>query len=323
MKVFVTRLIAEKALSMLRPHVEMEVWPEDRPIPREALLQKVKGLDGLLCLLTEKIDGELMDAAGPSLQVISQMAVGYDNIDVAAVTARRIPVGNTPDVLTDATADMTFALLMAAARRLVEGDKFVRAGQWKTWSPNLLLSTEVTGATLGLVGFGRIGQAVAKRARGFNMRILYHTRTRRPELEPELGVEFADFETLLHESDFVSIHTALNADTRHLFGETQFKQMKRTAFLINTARGPIVDQPALYRALKDGLIAGAALDVTDPEPIPPDDPLLALDNVIIVPHIGSATVQTREKMAVMAAENLLAGLRGERLPNCVNGEVYR
>jgi len=197
MKVFVTRLIAEKALSMLRPHVEMEVWPEDRPIPREALLQKVKGLDGLLCLLTEKIDDELLDAAGPSLKVISQMAVGYDNIDVAAVTARRIPIGNTPDVLTDATADMALALLMAAARRLVEGDKFVRAGQWKTWSPNLLLSTEVTGATLGLVGFGRIGQAVAKRARGFNMRILYHTRTRRPELEPELGVEFADFETLL------------------------------------------------------------------------------------------------------------------------------
>ena len=323
MKVFVTRLIAEKALSMLRPHVEMEVWPEDRPIPREALLQKVKGLDGLLCLLTEKIDDELLDAAGPSLKVISQMAVGYDNIDVAAVTARRIPIGNTPDVLTDATADMALALLMAAARRLVEGDKFVRAGQWKTWSPNLLLSTEVTGATLGLVGFGRIGQAVAKRARGFDLRVLVHSRTRQPELESRLGVEYVDFETLLRESDFVSIHTPLNAVTRGLFSEPQFRQMKPTAILINTSRGPVVDQPALYRALKDGLIAGAALDVTDPEPIPPDEPLLALDNVIIVPHIGSATVQTREKMAVLAAENLLAGLRGERLPNCVNGEVYR
>jgi glyoxylate reductase len=322
MKVFVTRLIAEKALAMIRPHAEMDVWPEDRPIPREAFLQRVKGIDGLLCLLTEKIDGELMDAAGPSLKVISQMAVGHDNIDVAAATARRIPVGNTPDVLTDATADLALALLLAAARRLVEGDKFVRARQWTTWSPNLLLGAEVTGATLGLVGFGRIGQAVAKRARGFDLRVLVHSRTRQPELESSLGVEYVDFGTLLHESDFVSIHTPLNAVTRGLFGEPQFKMMKPTAILINTSRGPIVDQAALYRALKDGVIAGAALDVTDPEPISPDDPLLALDNVIIVPHIGSATVQTREKMAVLAVENLLAGLKSERLPNCVNGNVY-
>ncbi len=322
MKVFVTRAIAEKALAMVRQAAETEVWPEDRAIPREVLLEKVRGMAGLLCLLTDPIDGTLMDAAGVSLKVISQMAVGCDNIDVPAATVRRIPVGHTPGVLTDTTADMAWALLLAAARRLVEGDRYVRAHQWKMWSPTLMLGTEVTGATLGIVGFGRIGQAVAKRARGFDMRILYHSRTRRPELEASLGVQYADFETLLRESDFVSIHTPLSAETRHLFGEAQFKSMKPTAILINTARGPIVDQAALYHALKDGAIAQAALDVTDPEPIRPDDPLLELDNITIVPHIGSATVQTREKMATMAAANLIAGLRGERLPNCVNPAVY-
>jgi glyoxylate reductase len=322
MKVFVTRAIAEKALARVRQAAETEVWPEDRAIPREVLLEKVRGMAGLLCLLTDPIDGTLMDAAGVSLKVISQMAVGCDNIDVPAATVRRIPVGHTPDVLTDATADMAWALLMAAARRLVEGDRYVRAHQWKMWSPTLMLGTEVTGATLGIVGFGRIGQAVAKRARGFDMRILYHSRTRRPELEASLGVQYADFETLLRESDFVSIHTPLSAETRHLFGEAQFKSMKPTAILINTARGPIVDQAALYHALKDGAIAQAALDVTDPEPIRPDDPLLELDNITIVPHIGSATVQTREKMATMAAANLIAGLKDERLPNCINPAVY-
>jgi glyoxylate reductase len=322
MKVFVTRAIAEKALATVRQAADTEVWPEDRAIPREVLLEKVRGMAGLLCLLTDPIDGTLMDAAGVSLKVISQMAVGCDNIDVPAATVRRIPVGHTPGVLTDATADMAWALLMAAARRLVEGDRYVRAHQWKMWSPTLMLGTEVTGATLGIVGFGRIGAAVAKRARGFDMRILYHSRTRRPELEASLGVQCADFETLLRESDFVSIHTPLSAETRRLFGEAQFKSMKPTAILINTARGPIVDQAALRRALKDGAIARAALDVTDPEPIPPDDPLLELDNITIVPHIGSATVQTREKMATMAAANLIAGLKDERLPNCINPAVY-
>ena len=327
MRIYVTRLISDKSLALVRQFAGqqsalLDVWPEDRPIPRDALLEKVRGVDGLLCLLTERIDTELMDAAGESLKVISQMAVGYDNIDVAAASARRIPIGNTPGVLTDTTADLAFALLMAAARRLGEGERYVRTRQWQTWSPNLMLGTEVTGATLGLVGFGRIGQAVARRARAFEMRVLTASRTRRPELESALGVEYTDFDSLLAQSDFVSIHVPLNPETRHLFGETQFKRMKPDAILINTARGPVVDQAALYRALKSGAIAYAALDVTDPEPIPPDDPLLALDNVIIVPHVGSATVQTRGKMATMAAENLIAGLKGERLPNCVNEAVY-
>lgn len=322
-KVFVTRLILEKGMEMVRQVADAEVWEGETPPPYDVLLDRARGIDGLLCLLTDTIDSRLMDATGKTLKVVSQMAVGYDNIDVAAATSRGIPVGNTPGVVTDATADFTWALLMAAARRVVEGEKLVRSGRWKTWGPTLLLGPDVTGSTLGIVGFGRIGQAVARRAAGFKMRILYcNDRHRHPELEQSMGVQNSTLDDLLRESDFVTIHTPLIDATHHLFDEAQFKLMKRSAVLINTARGPIVDPDALYKALKEGQIAYAALDVTEPEPIPPDHPLLELDNLIITPHIGTASVQARTRMATMAAGNLAAGLKGERLPNCVNPEVY-
>ena len=320
-RVFVTRIIPEEGLEMVRSVSEAEVWPGELPPPYEVLLQKIVSVDGLLCLLTDKIDRNLIAAAGESLKVISQMAVGYNNIDIPAATERRIPVGNTPGVLTDATADFAWTLLMAAARRVVEADKFTREGRWKTWGPTLLLGPDVAGATLGIVGLGRIGQAVAKRAQGFRMRIIYHDIHRHPDVEETMGVEFASFDSLLQESDFVSIHTVLSEETHHLFGEKQFDLMKPSGILINTARGPIVDPIALHSALHKGKIAYAALDVTEPEPIHPDDPLLELENIIITPHIASASKQARTKMATMAAENLIAGLKGEDLPNCVNPEA--
>ncbi|MCL6432868.1 MAG: D-glycerate dehydrogenase [Leptolyngbyaceae cyanobacterium HOT.MB2.61] len=319
--VLITRRLPVE-LDKLEAIATVEVWPERQPPPREWLLERIKTVDGLLCLLTDPIDRPLIEAA-TSLKVISQMAVGYDNIDIPVATARKIPVGHTPGVLTDATADLTWALLMAAARRVVEGDRFTRSGQWKTWEPDLLLGPNVSGATLGIIGMGRIGQAVAQRAKGFDMRILYHSRTRcNLELEQSLGVECVSFDRLLQESDFITIHTPLSEDTHHLFSDTQFEQMKSSAILINTARGPIIDPNALYRALSQGQIARAALDVTEPEPIPMDSPLLTLDNLIITPHIGSASVQTRRKMAEMAIANLIAGLHGRFLPHCVNLEVY-
>lgn len=320
-KVFVTRRLPI-ALDQLQQIAAVEVWQERQPPPYDVLLAKVKAIDGLLCLLTDTVDRQLIEA-GTSLKVISQMAVGYDNIDIQAATARRLPVGHTPGVLTDATADLAWALLMAAARRIVEADKFTRAGQWRTWEPDLLLGPNITGATLGIVGLGRIGMAVARRAKGFDVRILYTSKHRvDPEVEQSLGVEFASFDRLLSESDFVTIHTPLSDDTFHLLGDRQFELMKKEAILINTARGAIVDPDSLYRALTNGQIAAAALDVTEPEPIPFDSPLLKLDNLIITPHIGSASRQTRAKMASMAIANLVAGLRGDRLPYCVNPEVY-
>lgn len=322
-KVFVTRILPNIGMEMLHQIAEIEVWPDRLPPPYEILLEKVKGKDGLLSLLTDKIERNLLETAGSSLKVISQMAVGYDNIDIAAATAKRIPVGHTPGVLTDATADLTWALLMAASRRILEADKFTRSGEWKTWEPTLLLGADISGATLGIVGCGRIGQAVARRAAGFGMRILYYNRQRlEPSLEKSLGLEYREFDVLLAESDFVTIHTSLSQDTYHLFSDAQFQIMKQNAILINTARGSIVDADALYRALTSGRISGAALDVTDPEPIPLDSPLLTLDNIIITPHIGSASRQTRDKMAMMAASNLAAGLKGEKLPYCVNPQVY-
>lgn len=309
-------------LSALAALATVEVWADRQPPAYAVLQQKISQLDGLLCLLTDRIDQDLI-TAGRSLKVISQMAVGYDNIDIAAATARGIPVGHTPGVLTNATADLTWALLMAAARRVVEGDRFTRSGQWQTWEPNLLLGADLTGATLGIVGLGRIGQAVARRAQGFEMKILYTGRHRcDPAVEQALGVEFVDFDRLLASSDFITIHTPLSPDTHHLFSDRQFEQMPSTAILINTARGAIVDPEALYRALQNHHIAAAAIDVTEPEPIPIDSPLLKLENLIITPHIGSASIQTRHKMASMAIANLVAGLKGERLPYCVNPEVY-
>lgn len=322
-KVFITRRLPHVDLERLHQIAEVETWTERQPPPYSVLLDKVKQIDGLLCLLTDAIDRQLIES-GTSLKVISQMAVGYDNIDVAAATARSIPVGNTPGVLTDATADLTWALLMAAARRIVEAEKFVRDGQWQTWSPTLLLGADLAGSTLGIVGLGRIGQAVARRARGFDMKVLYYSRHRKDlALERSLGVEYAELETLLSESDFVTLHASLSTETTGLIGNRSLELMKSSAILINTARGAMVDQQALYRALSNKGIAGAALDVTNPEPIPLDSPLLKLDNVIIIPHIGSASYRTRTKMAQMAVDNLIAGLEAKRLPNCVNHEVYQ
>jgi glyoxylate reductase len=320
-KVFVTRVIPEVGLKMVMERCEAEVWPEETPPPYEVILQKVKGCDGLLSLLTDRVDAHLMDEE-PRLRVISQFAVGYDNIDLRAATERGIPVGHTPGVLTDTTADLAFTLLMTVARRVVEGVDYVRAGKWKTWGPTLLLGQDVHHATLGLIGFGRIGQGMARRASGFDMRVLYYDIRRREDLEQSMGVIYADLDTLLREADFVSIHTDLNPQTRHMINDEAFAKMKPSAILINSARGPIVDHEALYRALRDGKIAGAGLDVTEPEPLPPDSPLLSLPNCVVVPHIASASVKTRGKMAEMAAINLIAGLQGERLPHCANPEVY-
>jgi glyoxylate reductase len=319
-KVFVTRIIPDKGLDLVREFCEADVWEGELPPPREEILRRVQGVDGLLSLLTDRIDGEVMDAAGTGLKVISNYAVGFDNIEVDAATARDIPVGNTPDVLTDATADFAFALLMSAGRRVLEGDRFVREGKWKTWGPMLLLGNEIHGATLGLVGFGRIGRAMAKRAAGFDMRVLYYDPG---EEETDLEATPVDFETLLEESDFISLHTPLTPDTRHMIDAEALSRMKPNAVLINTSRGPVVDMGALYEALKNHRIFAAALDVTDPEPLPPSHPLLTLDNLVIAPHIASASHTARGNMAWMAARNLIAGLRGERLPNCVNPQVYK
>jgi glyoxylate reductase len=319
-KVFITRIVPEKGLKMVQDFCDVDLWIDELPPSRDVLLARVRGVEGILSLLTDKIDAAVLDAAGPQLKVVSNHAVGYDNIVVPDATARRIPVGNTPGILTDATADCAFALMMAAGRRIVEGARFVRDGRWKTWGPSLLLGSDFAGATLGLVGFGRIGRAMAKRAAGFDLRVIYADPLAVPD--PAVKATPVDFDTLLAESDFVSLHTPLLPETRHLMNAAAFAKMKPNAVLINTSRGPVVDQVALYEALKSGQIFAAGLDVTDPEPLPLDDPLHTLDNCIILPHIASASRTTREKMSVMAAENLIAGLKGERLPNCVNPEVY-
>jgi glyoxylate reductase len=322
-KVFVSRRIPDDGLDPILAACEAQVWPDDLPPPRGELLQAIRGCDGVLTLLTDRVDDEFLDAAGPGLKVVSNYAVGFDNIDVPALTARGIPAGNTPGVLTETTADLAFALLMAAARRLPEADRYVRAGQWKTWGPLLLLGPDVHGATLGIVGFGRIGQAMARRARGFGMSILYQDVHRAdPAVEAEFEATWLPLEELLPRSDFVSIHVNLTHETHGLIDAEKLSWMKPTAVLVNTSRGPVIDGLALADALRVGTIFAAALDVTDPEPIPTDHPLVGLDNCLIVPHIASASRATRGKMAEMAAANLLAGLRGERLPTPVNPEVY-
>jgi len=323
-KVFVTRIIAEKALDRIAEATEMEVWQEELPPPYEVLLEKVRDIDGLLCLLTDKIDENLLEAA-VNLKVVSNIAVGFDNIDVPAATKRGIVVGNTPEVLTETTADLTFTLLMAAARRVAEADKYTRDGNWKTWGPAVMLGQDIHGATLGIIGLGRIGSGLARRASGFDMKVLYYDELDRSEEEDrKLGVErITGLSELLSNADFISVHVPLSERTRHLIGEAEFSLMKQTAVFINTSRGPVVDQKALYEALKSGKIFAAGIDVTEVEPISTDDPLLTLDNVIILPHIASASYNTREKMALIAADNLLAGLRGETPPNCVNPEALR
>ncbi len=322
-RVFVTRLIPEAGLDMFTDFCDVDVWEDELPPPRETLLEKVQGIDGLLCLLTDAVDAEVMDAAGAGLKVISNHAVGFDNVDVPEATRRGIPVGITPGVLTDTTADFAFALLMAIARRVVEGDQYTRAGKWKTWGPKILLGQDVTGATLGIIGFGRIGKGMAKRASGFDMRVLYYDPYAQDDpYAREIGAESVDLETLYAKADFISVHTPLARETHHLLNADAFRQIKSTAILINTARGPIVDPDALYHALTHGQIRAAALDVTEPEPIPLDSPLLTLENLLVTPHVASASVATRNKMATMAAANLIAGLKGERLPYCANPDVY-
>jgi len=314
-KVFVTRQLPEAALQRLAQHCALDVWPDFLPPAYEVLLEKVAGVDALLCLLTDRVDATLIQA-GARLKVISNMAVGYDNIDVAAASARKIPVGNTPGVLTETTADFAFALLMAVARRIPEAQGYVQAGEWRTWHPTVLSGRDVFGATLGILGFGRIGQAMARRASGFGMRIL---ALRRSSAQPSMpGVEMVSFSQILEESDFLSLHVPLTERTQHMIGADELQAMKRSAVLINTARGAVVDQAALAQALREGRILAAGLDVADPEPIPPDDPLLALPNCVLTPHIASASVATRRKMALMAAENVIAGLAGRALPHCVN-----
>ena len=319
-KVYVTRLLPDEAMERIRSFCDTKVWEGEVPPERQVLLEHVRDVEGLLCLLTDKVDAELMNKA-PKLRVVSNYAVGYDNVDVVEATRRGIIVTNTPEVLTETAADLAFALMMAAARRIVEGDKLVRAGNWKTWGPLILLGQDIHGATLGIIGFGRIGRAVARRAQGFGMKSLYYDLRRADEVEKELGVEYAEFERLLTESDFVTIHTNLTAETHNLIGAKELARMKKTAVLVNTARGPIVDNIALFEALRDRKIAFAALDVTDPEPIPSNHPLLSLSNVIITPHIASATVATRTKMGLMAADNLISGLKGQIPPNPVNPEI--
>ncbi len=322
-KVFVSRIIPDEGLRPIREGTDATVWEDELPPPRGALLRAVQGCEGILTLLTDRVDEELLDRAGTQLKVVSNFAVGFDNIDVPACTARGIPVGNTPGVLTETTADLAWALLMAAARRVAEGDRYVRAGKWKTWGPMLLMGPDVHGATIGIVGLGRIGQAVAKRAQGFGMTILYHDLARaHPAIEAELGATYLPLEDLLPKADFVSLHVNLSPQTQGLINAERLRWMKPTAILVNTSRGPVVDSIALHEALRDRVIAGAGLDVADPEPLPVDHPLLELDNCLVVPHIASASRATRGKMASMAAANLLAGLKGERLPTPVNPEVY-
>jgi len=322
-RVFVARRIPDDGLQPVSQACEAEIWPDELPPPRDVLLRSIAGCDGVLTLLTDRVDAEFFDAAGPQLKVVSNYAVGFDNIDIPEATRRKVPVGNTPGVLTDTTADLAFALLMAAGRRVAEGDRYVRQGRWKTWGPMLLLGHDVHGSTLGIVGFGRIGQALARRALGFGMQILYHDVNRLPsEVEEPLSATFVPLDELLARSDFVSLHVNLTPDTEHLMNAERLRQMKPTGVLVNTSRGPVVDHDALFEALRDGVIFAAGLDVTEPEPLPPSHPLLTLDSCLVVPHIASASRATRGKMAEMAAANLLAGVRGERLPTPVNPEVY-
>ena len=319
-KIYVTRRLPEAALAPLRTCGEVQVWESDHAIPRETLLQEIIDTVALLGMVTERIDDDLLDHA-PQLKIVANMAVGYDNVDVPALTRRGVVLTNTPGVLTETTADLTFALMLGIARRIGEGERRVRAGQWPVWSPFVFLGTDVHHATLGIIGLGRIGIEVAKRARGFDMRVLYHNRSQNKDAEEQLGCTRVDMDTLLSESDFVVVLVPLGPQTRQLISTPQLEKMKPTAFLVNAARGPIVDAPALYEALRDNVIAGAALDVTDPEPLPADDPLLTLDNCLVVPHVGSASIATRTRMATLAAENIAAFLSGRRPPTPVNPQV--
>lgn len=320
-RVYATRRLPGGGLERLAQRVELEVWPDpDGPAPGE-LSRRLEAAEGLLCLLTDPVDAALL-AAAPRLRVVSSCSVGVDHVDLAAASARGIPVGHTPGVLTETTADLTLALLLAAARRIPEAERWLRGGHWKAWEPDRLLGRDLHGATLGLVGLGPIGLAVARRARGFGMRILGWSRRSKPEAA-ELGIEQTDLERVLSEADFVSLHVALTAETRHLIDAGALARMKPGALLVNTARGEVVDEAALVESLSRGRLGGAALDVYEREPLDLASPLLRLPNVVLAPHIGSASVATRTRMADLAVDNLLAGLAGERMPHCANPAVYR
>lgn len=320
--ILISRIIPHEAAALARQGAAVDLHGEDNPLPKSELIARLKDKEGLVCLITDKIDAEVL-ASAPRLRVVANVAVGYDNIDVPAATARRIVVTNTPEVLTETTADFAWTLLMAIARRVVEADQYVRAGKFTRWELMLFVGGDVHGRTLGILGFGRIGKAVARRAHGFNMRILYHDAIRADAAtERELGVTFVDRATLLRESDFVTLHAPLLPETRHLIGAAELKLMKRTAYLVNAARGPIVDEAALVQALREGRIAGAGLDVYEDEPkVHPG--LLGLPNVVLAPHIASASAETRVKMASLAVENCLAVLAGKTPPTPVNPEVLK
>ncbi|MBU0935040.1 MAG: D-glycerate dehydrogenase [Spirochaetes bacterium] len=319
-KVLVSRRIPQEGLDLLAEACELTMHQEDRPMTRSELLAAAAGKDGVLCLLTDKINAELFDAA-PTVRAYANFAVGYDNMDVAEASRRRIPLSNTPDVLTDATADMAWALLFATARRVVESDAVMRSGSWAGWGPLQFIGGDITGATLGIVGAGRIGAAMTARSNGFRMRVLYTDARRNEQLEQSTGAVFVSFDELLRQSDYISVHVPLLPETRHLFNEAAFARMKPTACLINTARGPVIDEAALVRALRDKTIAGAGLDVYEHEPAMSEG-LAALPNVVLTPHTASATHASRNGMARKAATNLLAMLRGERAPDCLNPEIY-
>jgi glyoxylate reductase len=320
--IYITRLIPQEGIDLLKEECDVEVNPDDRVLTRRELLQAVRGRDGLLCLLTDKIDSEVMDAAGGILKGIANYAVGYNNIDLGEAGRRGIPVSNTPGVLTDATAEMAWALLFSAARRVVESDRFNRSGEWEGWGPLQFLGGDITGTTLGIVGAGRIGTAMALKSKGFGMKVLYADHTVNETLETELGAERADLDKLLEEADFISIHVPLTEKTTRLFGTEQFRKMKPTAYLINSSRGPVVDEAALVEALQTREIAGAGLDVYENEPAMAAG-LADLENVVLTPHTGSATTNSRTNMALKAAENLLAMMRGGTPPDCVNPQALK
>ena len=321
-RVYVTRQIFPDALDLIEKSAELELWPDDEPPSPEQLMEAMSNVDGAIINVMDRIDAPLLDAA-PKLRVLSQVAAGLDNIDIPEATKRDIMVGYTPGVLAKSTADLAFALLLAVARRVVESDKWVREGNWKiSHHPMFWLGSEVNGSTLGILGLGGIGLEMAKRGLGFDMKVLYHSRTRKRDLEKEYGLKYASFKRVLAESDFLSIHVPLTPQTNHFIGEKQLKMMKPSSILVNLSRGPVVDTEALHQALTKGTITGAGLDVFDPEPVPTDHPILGLDNVVVLPHIGSASNRSRRDMHLLAARNLVAGLNGDRLEECANPEVY-
>jgi len=320
-KVYVTRELPERGLRIIKERFDTEVWTEYAPPPKKVIIEKAAEVEALATLLSDKIDAEVFNAA-PNLQIVSQLAVGFDNIEVKEATKRGVYVTNTPGVLTETTADFAWTLLMAAARRVVEADKYIRTGRWKVgWHPMMLQGRDVYGATLGIIGLGRIGSSIAKRAAGFDMKVIYYDVIRRQDLEKEQGIEYVEIDNLLQKADFVTVNVPLLKATYHLIDEEKLRLMKKTAILVNNSRGPVIDEKALYKALKEGWIASAGLDVFEQEPTSTSNPLLTLDNVVVAPHISSASFETRSKMAEMVAENLIAFFEGRIPPNLVNKDV--